>query len=93
MNSGQLIPKDQDTSTPASLEVEFALVFARMLDSVGVQMRKGLEQAIMTIIEDMIIRGAQGMKTGLDGGLKIPDFRLPRSHIALLPTRAAVAVG
>jgi hypothetical protein len=33
MTSGDLIPSDRDRSEPASLEVEFALVIARMIDS------------------------------------------------------------
>src|SRR5882757_2274140 len=33
MNSGDLIPRDQDKPEPPSLEVEFALVIARMIDS------------------------------------------------------------
>jgi hypothetical protein len=34
MASGDLVPKDPDRSEPASAEVEFALVIARMIDSV-----------------------------------------------------------
>src|SRR5450631_2425362 len=34
MNSGDLVPSDHDQSEPASTEVQFALVIARMIDTV-----------------------------------------------------------